>query len=479
MAEIIKRGESYTIRVSAGYDINNKQIKLNHTWTPDPNMTEKQLKKELQRQAVLFEEKVLTGQVMKGNIKFADFVTRWFSDYAEKHLAPKTVYNYKNLLNRINSEIGHIKLDHLKPHHLLSLYTKLAEEGGKTVSSFRPRDNLALEVKKAAKTRQDLATQADLSENTVNSILHGKNVNLLSAEKFSKAIGVKKEVIFSPVDADAKLSGNTVLHYHKLISSILQTAVEWQVIFSNPASRVKAPKNDKKESLYLNEDQAKILIEQLESEPIQKRTMITLGLYTGVRRGELCGLRWSDIDYHNKLIHIQRAIQYVPKHGIFDKPPKNESSVRVIKVPEIALKLLREYRAWYIKSRLEYGDQWLKSERELASAEGIEFVDPEYVFTKWNGSCFNPEEISKWFRGFIKRTGLPHATIHSLRHTNASLMIAAGTNIRTVSKRLGHAQTSTTTNIYSHAIRSADEAVADVLENIFEPVNRHSGSTKE
>ena len=100
------------------------------------------------------------------------------------------------------------------------------------------------------------------------------------------------------------------------------------------------------------------------------------------------------------------------------------------------------------------------------------------MFTRWNGSPFNPDDLTRWFRSFIKDNHLPDVSIHSLRHTNATLMIAGGTDIRTVSKRLGHAQTSTTTNIYAHAIKSADEAAAQTLEHLLDPQHQHNGRTK-
>ena len=88
------------------------------------------------------------------------------------------------------------------------------------------------------------------------------------------------------------------------------------------------------------------------------------------------------------------------------------------------------------------------------------------IFTAWDGGMLNPEALSKWFHKFILRKGLPDVSIHGLRHTNATLLIAGGVPLKTVSSRLGHSSISTTGNIYAHAIRSADEAAADTLEDI-------------
>ena len=130
--------------------------------------------------------------------------------------------------------------------------------------------------------------------------------------------------------------------------------------------------------------------------------------------------------------------------------------MRTIKLPSVACKLLKDYKAWQNQERLKLGEQWQETDR---------------LFTQWNGRPIHPDTVSSWFSNFIKGTDLPPVTLHSLRHTNATLLIANGTNIRTVSQRLGHAQTSTTSNIYAHAIQSADAAAADALDDILAPVS--------
>jgi len=121
--------------------------------------------------------------------------------------------------------------------------------------------------------------------------------------------------------------------------------------------------------------------------------------------------------------------------------------------------LLKDYRIWQLKRKLELGDQW---------------IDDDFLFTQWNGRVMNPDTLTKWFRQFIKKNGLCKGTIQSLRHTNATLLIAAGTPLLTVSRRLGHAQASTTSNIYAHAIRSADEVAAETIQDILHPVKKIS-----
>ena len=455
MAQVIKRGNSYLIRVSAGYSVDGKQIKKNLTWTPDPGMTLKQIEKELDRQDVLFEERVKTGRVIDGNIKFCDFANLWIKSHAENQLAPKTIFEYKALLPIIDQAIGHLRLDRLQPKSLIDFYTSLNETGARRDNRYHANKKLAELVTVSGKKAHQIAVQGNISDRTVYCALKDKSVSQQSALAISNALGAKLGDIFIPVDEGAKLSGNTILHYHRLISSILQTAVEWQVIISNPCSRVRPPKVEQKESLYLDEVQAKQLADVIQNEPIQRRVMILLLIYTGIRRGELHSLRWSDVDFDKGLLYIQRTTQYIPGQGIIEKAPKSAKSKRIIKISAIALRLLIEHRNAQNTARKACEAVWR---------------DHELIFTRMDGSTLNPDELTKWFRKFNQAHNLPKVNLHSLRHTNATLMISAGTDIRTVSKRLGHAQTSTTMNIYSHAIKSADEAAAETIENIFEPM---------
>ena len=129
MATIKKQGTGYKITVSNGYNIEGKQLREHMTWTPDPGMTKKQLEKELNRQATLFEEQVKCSTVHDGNVKLVDFTDIFLKEYAYPYLKLKTAFEYENRMKQINLAIGHIKLKELKPGHIASFYSNLQEEG--------------------------------------------------------------------------------------------------------------------------------------------------------------------------------------------------------------------------------------------------------------------------------------------------------------------------------------------------------------
>lgn len=456
MATVTKRGNAYKITVSCGYDLDGKQIRRHTTWTPEPGITAKQEAKELERQKVLFEERCRTGQVLDGSVRFADFADQWYADYANKHLRPKTLARYKHMMPRINAAIGHIRVDKLQPHHLIAFYENLSEAGIRDDTKYLCKIDFKALLQEKKMTKTSLAPLADVSLSVLNSITNGRNIARTSAENISKAMELPMAQLFKPVEENGTLSSKTILHHHRLISSILSTAVQWQVIFSNPCERVKPPKVEKSDPHYLDETEAAYMLELLEAEDIQYRTAIQLLLYTGFRRGELLGLEWPDIDFNNQVIHVRRSSLYLPDKGIFEDDTKNATSERAIKVSAAAFQSLREFEVWQKEQRLKMGDQWQHSNR---------------LFTAWNGKPMHPDTLTGWFHDFVVRNKLPQISIHSLRHTNATLLIANKTPITTVADRLGHATPATTGKIYAHAIKSADAAAAEALENILAPVS--------
>ncbi len=457
MPTITKRNDTYKITVSAGYDINGKQIRKHLTWKPSPGMTAKQIEKELNRQAFLFEEKVRNGTYLDGSIKFSDFAEQWFNEYANEQLRATTLQRYKSMLPRINAAIGHMKLERIQPQHLLSFYKNLAETGIREDMKYKANCDLHALIKAKKLTFKAVADNAGIGERTVSTAVKGTNITEKTARAICDVLNMPIDKVFTVVDEGKTLSSSAIRHHHGLISSILATAVQWQIIFSNPCDRVKPPKIGKPDPKYLDEEQARQMIEHLEGEDIQFRVMIELLMFTGLRRGELLGLEWSDVDFDNKIIQVCRSSLYLPEKGVFEDETKTTGSRRAFKVSQGVIDLLKEQRAYQTAQRLKTGDKWQNSNR---------------LFTSWNGAPLNPTYLTSKFRLFKAKHNIEDISVHGLRHTNATLQIAAGTPLTTVAHRLGHANASTTTKIYAHAIKSADEVAAEAIADILTPNRR-------
>ncbi len=453
MATWQKRGKSYLIRVSNGMDEHGNRSRKTMTWTPPPGMSAREIKKELNRQVVKFEEAVDTGEVGNLTITFDEFTEIWIRDYAKTQLKATTRQNYMRMINdRILPALGPMRLCKIMPQHLLAFYRSLQEPGNKNKSYYQADPSLKQYLKSHKITHEAVAKASGLSCTTVHNALRGKHVYGATMEAIMKALELPPERFFHRVDEPAAVSGSTVLYYHHLLQSLFTTAVQWQIIESNPCSRVKPPRRNRAEAIWLDDAEAIQLLECLNSaEPVYK-TLFTLYIFTGMRRGEALGLKWTDINFQKQLIDINKELVYVHKVGVKLDTPKNDSSRRVIKVPRPVIDLLEDWRETQALNKATYGDM---------------YEDSDFIFTNKVGRYLHPDTVSSWFSRFVKAHDLPPIHLHSLRHTNASIMIAKGVDLKTVSKRLGHADLQTTIMIYTHQIKTADEAASQMLDDLF------------
>ena len=443
---------SYEIRVSLGRDINDKQILKYHTWMPEPAMTPRQIEKALEREKVMFEERCRSGHVLDTATKFADFADQWLKLNEGKH-SPGYQTLATHLLVRINAGIGHIPIGKLKPHHIQEFYKNLAEDGVKKTEPSAVSDKLPTLLKEKKLTRATVSEAAEVSAVTVTTACQGKSVKLETAKKISAALDMEVSKLFKITERREPLADKTLRRYYSLVSAILGAAVQMQAIPDNPALRVIKPKGAKKEAAYLDDKQALQVMMALTTAPLKWRCATMLLLYSGMRRGELCGLTWGDLDFENKLVHITKANQYLPGMGVFEKDTKNQASTRVIKLPDEMFAMLVEYRGWQAGERLKMGDRWQDSGK---------------VFTQENGQPIHPASVTGWVRAFREAHDLPHFTPHSLRHTSATLLIMQGVPVKAVSARLGHASQNTTNAVYSHAIQTVDAMASDVIGKVLD-----------
>lgn len=450
MATIEKRGKSYKIIVSKGYDITGKQLRERMTWTPSPGMTPRQIEKELNRQATLFEEQVRYTNTANGNIRLVDFTDLFFKNYANTNLKAKSVHSYKERMARTNLALGHIKLKDLKPGHIASFYSNLQEEGMRGKELAQINIDFSEWMKERITNPTALARQTGISVWSFNCLKKGQPIAKKNAETIATALGIPYKDLFSTIRDLTPLKAGTIHTYHRILSAVLFRAVKWGYIKENPASRADLPSIANRRASYLDEPDARRLLELLRDEPIKWRAIMTFDLLSGLRRGELAGLRWQDVDPENQTITICQTSNYIPTKGIYVDTPKTATSNRPLRLSRSAFLLLEEYKQWQDTQMQKLGDAWEDKDGR--------------VFTTDSGAPLFPDSISQWFTKFVKRSGLPKVTVHSLRHTYASLMIAEGTPLVVVSHQLGHAQSSTTANIYAHVIKSAEAKAAQTFD---------------
>lgn len=458
MASVEKHGKGYRIRVSDGTDPKTGKRRFREEcWIPPPDMTELQIQKELNRRAVLFEEKCRREGRLDQRMTFLEFTEYWKKEYAERTLKNTTYSNYKLFLRRIGTAFSDLRLEQIGPEHIRAFMDMLSQEGVRVDGVYISKVDFNQFIKDNSICRQRLCDIAGIGTSTLDKLCRDGRVSKTTAQKLCSAMEVSVETLFEPEELTKPLSQKTLLHHFRLMRSMFEKAVKWNIIYSNPCDRVDPPKLKRKEAHYLNEDEIKRLMEALENAPSQYRLMVNLMIYTGARRGEICGLEWGDVDWNKGRIHIRRNSLYLPEIGMYEDTPKTESSDRIVAVSDSVMDMLREFKAEQDKTRELMGDAWEEHNK---------------IFTQFRGKPIHPLTITKWLSKFCKDNGLPHTTPHMLRHTSATLLLMQGLPLKAVSKRLGHAQLSTTSDIYGHSLASVDEIAADALDDMLNPSDK-------
>lgn len=440
-----KNGVSFQITVTTGRDSSGRQKRHWKTWKPPEKMTEKQIEKAVQKEAFEFEQQITQGFIADNRQRFSDYAN-YVIDLKEKNGAKKrTVERYRELMVRIDKAIGHLKLSDIRPQHLNMFYANLAEEGVRnSVVKATPKKDIQKIMKEKKLSAAALQRATGTAASTFAPAIHGKTVSQKTAEKLAVALGYKMESLFTLEQDKTPLSPKTITEYHRLISTIMTQAEKEMLIMYNPAHKASPPKLEKKEVETFQPEEMERILDELQKAPVKWQTIAMLLIFTGCRRGEIAGLKWECIDWKNNQLYICRELNYTGKSGIFEDTPKTHDT-RYVKIDQEMVNQLKIYRAWHDGLKLKNGDRW---------------IETGYVFTRDNGDLMNPDNITQWVGDFSKKVGL-HVYPHKFRHSMASLMIANHVNIVTVSKRLGHAKVSTTSDIYSHAIKEADARAAE------------------
>ena len=445
---------SYSIRVHRGRGADGKQLKpWTATFDVSPTWTEKSARKKAEAFAATFEKECREGVTTDSRQKFGPYCD-YVIDLKEKTgIKHSTIVRYKELTTRIYPALGHMKLKDIRPDHLNSLYAQLAQPGaGAGNTHAMAKVDLAALLKEKRLTRLELSSVTGLSLKAVYATVKGERVKKEVAGAISTALGGSVEDFFSLDTKERTLSGKTIREYHRLIHTVLDQALKEGLVAVNVADRATPPKMEQKDVNYFQPEQVAAIREALELEPIKWRTLVHLLLITGARRGEILGLKWDKVDFNSNQVYICNNVLYSADVGIYEDTPKTERSKRYVSLPAETMQLLKQYRAWQNGERLRLGEY---------------YQDQGFVFAQDTGGPMHPDSVTTWLSRFSKRHGLPHVNAHAFRHTMASMLYFNGVDSVSISKRLGHAQVSTTANIYAHVMEAADKKNADILADVF------------
>lgn len=248
-----------------------------------------------------------------------------------------------------------------------------------------------------------------------------------------------------------ELGYESMYNLYKIVNVMFNQAIRWEIMDKNPNLKANKPKKIRTEKCFYDLNQVKKLLDVLDNESLKYKALIVLALDSGARRSEICALRWSDIDFDTRMMSITKSLKVV--EGIVDeKTTKSESSIRTIKLSESTINLLKEYQEWQEAYKKVYKRKWVEKDNR--------------IFTSIDGGYMHPSTCDHIIRKIVKKYNLDHISFHELRHTCASLLINSGIDPKTVSKRLGHADTSITMEIYTHVFQESKNACADKFDDM-------------
>lgn len=250
-------------------------------------------------------------------------------------------------------------------------------------------------------------------------------------------------------DGKGGLSPRTVLHFHRLLHKALDQAIKWQVLANNPCDAVEAPRPKGKEMRALDEKETAGLFELLLGSRLYMP--VAIAIMTGLRRGEILALKWSDIDTETRSLTVNRALEQT-REGLKFKVPKTHRSRRSPALPQTLLNLLTTHKAEQAETRLRMGPA---------------YSDNDLVCPSEDGNIWPPDTLSTLFAATIRRAGFPHVRFHDLRHTHATQLLRQGVHVKVVSERLGHSNIGITLDTYSHVLPGMQEDMVSRMDSVW------------
>lgn len=400
---------SYEIRVSRGYDpVTRRALKpYATTWKVPDGWSKNRIERELNKVTAEFEAACKRGEILTREERKAQAINR--VEQAKREQAEQE----------------------RKP-----TFTRYIEIYIKEKAAFAPGtlENYRAALQRAAAVFGDMK-MADITNLTVKQYINDLQAN------------GKNQFNGKP------LAHKTILKHYIALHALFENAVENEVIEVSPMQKMKRPKPRKdetpKEAIAYSESEIAYIMECLNSEPLKWKALIMFAIDSGCRRGEIVGLKWEEIDFKTGKVNICRNAQYTAGKGTYISTTKNRKN-RVIYLNRPVLTVLAE---------------WKRQQALLHFGQGIPLNG--FCFTQDNGEMMNPQAPTAYLSRFGKKYNLPGIHPHALRHTMATLSIANGADIVSVSEKLGHAEPSITLNVYSHANeeaqRRANEALAQAI----------------
>lgn len=286
------------------------------------------------------------------------------------------------------------------------------------------------------KTHKDYC---QIARNHLKPTLGKTKLSALSAQHVQRMLDEKRK---------QGLSSRTIQYIHAVLRAALNDAMEWRLIAWNPAMAAKPPRMVRKEVEGISEEQAHSILDTFRGHPLE--VIVTTALTTGMRQGELLGLRWANVDLEMRAVSVRNQVKRTKGEYAFARL-KTKESRRILSIPLFLVNLLREHRARQLEERLRLGSAW---------------TDLDLVFPSSLGTPMDGTNVTHRFKRRLAEAGLPPMTFHELRHGAATLMLTQGATLAEIKEFLGHSQIAITADIYAHVAPELKRAMAERMERV-------------
>lgn len=429
------------------------------------NLTEAKFRKQVDKIALAFEEEVARAYAEQETVvrdkvlTFAELAEEWVQT-VKSNLSYNYYLHASDVTKRFNEYLIGRHLDK-NPISVITvrdvqLYLNTFMSGyAKQVSTVKLKQELPKTVNFRQLARDGIITRCS----SYGMRRKGNNITEDTAKKICEVCKLDFDEYFEFATVNHPYSPETIKGHRRVLRTLFNEAVRYDWIAKNPvcATKIGAGNSNsclrevpEKEVYSLTEAKAFLkALDDISAEYIFKRIPMEIMILTGLRQGEVCGLRWSDIDFERGVLRVRR--NRLPAKGfVYEKEPKTKTSIRDVPMPENLIADLRKYYDWFVEA-----DGCFPTK-----------LDEYYLAVNMYRTPAYPHTIGHWLKEFEQEHGFKYVSCHGLRHTYCSLLLSQNVPIQTVSKYMGHSDSTVTLKVYSHFIPDTQDRVLSALAKL-------------
>ena len=465
-----KKGELQAKIQVSGKDLSTGKSKVftKRVYNTD-ELTEAKFRKQVEKTAIAFEEEVSRAyqdgktQLRSKVLTFSELMQEW-----KANIKAGLSVNYYERAEKVEKIFGEFleqngladkPISAITVRDVQRFLSSFTLSGYKSAPKARLKKPLPKQMNFRLMARENVIDRCA----SYNLIKKGANIAKETAETLCDRCGLDYDEYFETIVIEKPYAAETIKGYRRILRALFNEAVRYEWINKNPvcATKVGAEKGNtslrpvaEKEVFTVNEARAFLrkLDEDIPDDEMHKKVILKFILLTGVRNGEMCGLKWSDIDFDKKVVHIRRNRLYSKQFGYYEKTPKTKTSVRDIPLTDVLIDDLKKYMGWF----------------RLADEEFDSRLDETYLAVNVYRQPLYPQSIGQWLTFYERKWDMKHVTCHGLRHTYCSLLLAQNVPIQTVSKYMGHSDSTVTLKVYSHFIPDTQGIAVNALNRLTE-----------